>query len=259
MSKTLDESVGAILAAMSSMNQRDQRPTSFCIGQVTAGTEPGLKIQCDGLELTANQIWINEALLEGYSPKLSGTLPGTCPDGRTSTPVTESQLTRGAFALKAGDRVVLLADHHLCCWLDAVRIHMFRKILRVLISLLRCLLEPLPRNRPILRDFFSHQVELAKGVLGILVSLLRRGGQPADGSIRILGDVLSLEEQFPKAKLGVLIPTLRRAFQPSDGGDGITGQCCSREIQPSQYESGGAVSLLRRFDQQLYRLGRLFW
>ena len=60
------------------------------------------------MELTAEDLWINEDLLEGYSPKLVGALPGTCPDGGTLTPVSADQLTRGEFALKAGDRVVLL-------------------------------------------------------------------------------------------------------------------------------------------------------
>lgn len=106
----MDESVGTLLAAMNAQNQKNQRPSSFCVGVVTVGTEEGLKIQCNGLELTADQIWINEALLVGYSPKLVGTLPGTCPDGGTITPVTKDQLTRGEFALKAGDRVVLLTQ-----------------------------------------------------------------------------------------------------------------------------------------------------
>ena len=108
--KSLDESVGTLLSAMNAQSKKNQRPSSFCIGQVTVGTEESLKIQCSGLELTADQIWINEALLVGYSPKLVGTLPGTCPDGTTITPVTKDQLTRGEFALKAGDRVVLFTQ-----------------------------------------------------------------------------------------------------------------------------------------------------
>ena len=106
----MDESVGTLLSAMTAQNKKNQRPSSFCIGQVTVGTDEGLKVQCSGLELTADQIWINEALLVGYSPKLVGTLPGTCPDGTTITPVTKDQLTRGEFALNAGDRVVLFTQ-----------------------------------------------------------------------------------------------------------------------------------------------------
>lgn len=111
MAKTLDESVGAILSVMGAMNQKNQRPSSFCIGQVTAGTEEGLKIQCGGLELTADQIWINEALLTGYSPKLAGTIHGICSSpGSTTDEVKKDDLTREEFALKAGDRVVLLTQ-----------------------------------------------------------------------------------------------------------------------------------------------------
>ena len=52
----------------------------------------------------------NEALLERYSPKLEGHLPGSCPDGSPQTPVRTDQLTRAEFALNAGDRVVLLTE-----------------------------------------------------------------------------------------------------------------------------------------------------
>ena len=137
-------------------------------------------------------------------------------------------------------------------------IHTLHKILGVLISLLRCFLEPLPGGLPILWNILSQQEELAKGILGILVSLLRGRGHPADGPVCILGNLISLEEQFPKAILSVLISTQGRTFQPSDSGGGIVGQCCPREIQPSQRKSGGATSMLRRLGQQLHRLGRLF-
>ena len=135
---------------------------------------------------------------------------------------------------------------------------MLHKILRVLITLLRRLLEPLPRGLSIPWDILSQQEELAKGVLGILVSLFRRCGQPADGPIHILGHILPLEEQFPKAVLCVLVSAQRRTFQPSDSGGWITGQCCPGEIQLSQCESGGVIPMLRRLHQQFHRLGRLF-
>lgn len=109
MAKTLDESVGTMLEAMNQLNQRNQRPASFAIGTVTVGSQEGLKVQCGGLELTADQIWINEALLFGYSPKLVGTIHGLCTSpGSTTDEVQKDDLTRGEFALKAGDRVVLL-------------------------------------------------------------------------------------------------------------------------------------------------------
>lgn len=112
MGKTLDESVGTLLKAMGTISGQSQRPASFAIGEVKVGSQEGLQVQCGGNVLTANDIWINESLLVGYSPKLIAVepLPGTCPDGRTSTPVTKDQLTRGEFALKRGDRVVLLTQ-----------------------------------------------------------------------------------------------------------------------------------------------------
>lgn len=110
MAKTLDESVGLLLSAMGQMGSGSQGPMALDIGQVLVGSQEGLQVQCGGNVLTAADIWINEALLEGYSPKLIGSLPGTCPDGGTNTPVTKDQLTRSEFALTAGDRVVLLTE-----------------------------------------------------------------------------------------------------------------------------------------------------
>ena len=119
MAKTLDESVGGLLAAMGKVSRDSQGPASFAIGQVLIGSQEGLKVQCGGLTLTADMLWINEGLLEGYSPKLEGTLSGSCPDGGTTTPVSADQLKRAEFALKAGDRVVLLTqdeqDYYLVC------------------------------------------------------------------------------------------------------------------------------------------------
>ena len=98
---TLEESAGKILTAISVSGRRERPIGPFCIGTVLVGSQEGLKISCGGMELTAEDLWINEDLLEGA-------LPGTCPDGGTLTPVSADQLTRGEFALKAGDRVVLL-------------------------------------------------------------------------------------------------------------------------------------------------------
>ena len=110
MGKTLDESVGDLMSAMGSMSRKNQRPASFAIGKVLAGSREGLRVQCGGTVLTAQDIWCDEALLAGYSPKLTGTLLGSCPDGQTRTEVTKDQLKRSEFALKAGDRVVLLTE-----------------------------------------------------------------------------------------------------------------------------------------------------
>lgn len=91
----------------------------FVVGEVLSAGAGRLKLLADGVPLAEKDLWVNEVLTEGYSPKLIGQLPGSCPDGRTMTPVMVNQLTRGESDLKAGDRVALLtADHqtyHLIC------------------------------------------------------------------------------------------------------------------------------------------------
>lgn len=110
MPKTLSESAGDLLASMGKMARKSQAPVSFAIGTVKKGTQEGLQVQCGGTLLTVQDLWIDEALLEGYSPQLTGTLLGYCPDGETTTPVAAGQLKRDSFALRAGDRVVLLTE-----------------------------------------------------------------------------------------------------------------------------------------------------
>ena len=65
----------------------------------------------NGLTIEQDSILVNESMKKGYSPKLiaQDPLPGTCPDGATSTPVTEDQLVRGTFALEKGDQVVVMS------------------------------------------------------------------------------------------------------------------------------------------------------
>lgn len=84
----------------------------FVIGEVLSAGEDTLSVRAEGLPLSRRDLWVNEALLPGYSPKLTGILPGTGVHGLTSTPVTRDQLTRSELAIGVGDRVVLLtADH----------------------------------------------------------------------------------------------------------------------------------------------------
>lgn len=70
-----------------------QRPAQFFLGTVLAGSQEGLKVACNGLELDREDIWINETLKRDYTYQvsldggtgrffqLSGTLSGpvTCP------------------------------------------------------------------------------------------------------------------------------------------------------------------------------------
>lgn len=84
----------------------------FVIGEVLSAGEGTLSVRAEGLPLTKKDLWVNEALLPGYSPKLEGTLLGFCPDGGVITQVSKDQLTRSELALRAGDRVVLLTTDH---------------------------------------------------------------------------------------------------------------------------------------------------
>lgn len=84
----------------------------FVIGEVLSAGEGALSVRAEGLPLAKRDLWVNEALLPGYSPKLAGVLTGSCPDGNTVTTVSKDQLTRSELALRAGDRVVLLTTDH---------------------------------------------------------------------------------------------------------------------------------------------------
>lgn len=106
MPRNLDDSVGDLLTAMGAVSRGTQGPAAFAVGTVTAGTQEGLRVQCGGTELTGADIWINEALLEGYNPQLEGAID----NGSYSIHVDREDLSRAQFALAAGDRVVLLTQ-----------------------------------------------------------------------------------------------------------------------------------------------------
>lgn len=61
MPRSLDDSVGDLLASMGEISRRAQGPAIFSIGEVTVGTQEGLKVQCGGTELTVKDLWINAA------------------------------------------------------------------------------------------------------------------------------------------------------------------------------------------------------
>ena len=106
MPRNLDDSVGDLLTAMGAVSRGTQGPAAFAVGTVTAGTQEGLRVQCDGTELTGEDLWINEALIEGYTPQLEGAID----NGAYSIHVDQEDLSRAQFALAAGDRVVLLTQ-----------------------------------------------------------------------------------------------------------------------------------------------------
>lgn len=111
MPRTLDDSVGDLLTSMGKVSRDTQGPAVFAIGTVTAGTQEGLRVQCNGNELSGEDLWINEALLEGYTPQLEGTIHSSYSgDGGYAIRVDREDLSRAQFALAAGDRVVLLTQ-----------------------------------------------------------------------------------------------------------------------------------------------------
>lgn len=104
---TFEESAGRIALAMGAAARREAPKAPIMLGKILQA-QP-LRLQADGLTIEQDSILINEALVFGYSPKLVGTLVGTCPDGKTVTPVHKDDLTRGEFALKADDQVVVFS------------------------------------------------------------------------------------------------------------------------------------------------------
>lgn len=109
---TLEESAGRILESMAEAGRRQQKPAQFVIGRVLEAGGTALRVFANNQELKSEDLWVNEALLPGWCPQLKGTLTGTCSShgGSVTTPVKESQLTRGKHALAKDDRVVLLTE-----------------------------------------------------------------------------------------------------------------------------------------------------
>ena len=102
-----EQSAGRIVRSMGAAARRVAPYSPIMLGKVLQA-EP-LRLQCNGLTIEQDSILVNEAMKQGYSPKLVGTLTGTCPDGSTTTPVEKDDLTRSEFALKEGDQVVVMS------------------------------------------------------------------------------------------------------------------------------------------------------
>lgn len=98
-----------LIAAMFQAGTQSRDPPQVYVGTVLDGSEEGLKIRCNGQELEREDLWIPPRLLKGWSPKLAGTLSGTCSShgGSVTVLVSADQLTRSEFGLKTGDTVLL--------------------------------------------------------------------------------------------------------------------------------------------------------
>ncbi|MBS1384227.1 MAG: DUF2577 family protein [Clostridiales bacterium] len=105
---TFEENAGRIARSMERAAQRTAPPSPFLIGEVLS-PEP-LRVRAGGLDLDAEALRINEALLKGYRPKLVGTLMSLIPKDEVTTEVKKDDLERGEHALKKGDRVVVLTE-----------------------------------------------------------------------------------------------------------------------------------------------------
>lgn len=85
------------------------------------GTGPALRVACNGMTLTGEDLWLPDYLKEGWSPGLAGTLSGTCTEGGACTvPVEPEQLRRKEGGLKTGDQVVVAVsrdgqDYYIVC------------------------------------------------------------------------------------------------------------------------------------------------
>lgn len=105
--EAFEQSAGRIAQAMGAAARKEIPDAPIMLGKILQA-EP-LRLEANGLTIEQDSILVNEVLKTGYSPKLVGTLTGTCPDGETTTPVAKDNLTRGEFALKKGDMVVVLS------------------------------------------------------------------------------------------------------------------------------------------------------
>lgn len=83
---TFDDSVGRIVSLLGGAAKSGERPSAFCIGRVLQSGNGALRIECNGLQLTATDIWLAEPLDYKW----------TVDDG-------------SAELLRTGDRVVLLS------------------------------------------------------------------------------------------------------------------------------------------------------
>ena len=52
--KSLDESVDGMMSVMAGLGSQTQRPAQFFLGTVLAGSQEGLKVACNGLELAGS-------------------------------------------------------------------------------------------------------------------------------------------------------------------------------------------------------------
>ncbi len=111
--KTFEESMASIAGTMRQTAKQSYPGSAFRLGEVLEAGPDSLRISCDGMELDNEDLWVNPALMRDYSPKLVGTLTGTCKcdlhSGTCTTQVCKDDLTRGETGLKKGDRAVLLA------------------------------------------------------------------------------------------------------------------------------------------------------
>lgn len=105
--EAFEQSAGRIASAMGTAARRVAPNAPIMLGKILQA-QP-LRLETNGLTIEQDSILVNEAMKQGYSPKLVGILTGTCPDGSTTTPVEKDDLTRGEFALQAGDIVVVMS------------------------------------------------------------------------------------------------------------------------------------------------------
>ena len=104
---TFEENAGRIARSMGAAARQVADPSPVLIGTVVSAAP--LRIRLDGLDVGAEALRINAALLAGYDPGLSGTLTGTGAMGTVTTKVEPGDLTRKTAALQAGDSVAVLS------------------------------------------------------------------------------------------------------------------------------------------------------
>ena len=73
---TFEESASRILESMAAAGRRQQRPAQFVIGEVLEAGKGVLRVFANGHELKTEDLWVNEDLLPGYCPQLTGRSTG---------------------------------------------------------------------------------------------------------------------------------------------------------------------------------------
>ena len=70
--KTFEESMASIAGTMRQTAKQSYPGSAFRLGEVLEAGPDSLRISCDGMELDNEDLWVNPALMQDYSPSSWG-------------------------------------------------------------------------------------------------------------------------------------------------------------------------------------------